>query len=482
MIMNRTRTSLCAGLLLALTAGAATNGCADVQSDEQNVTDVQHTDVKKQAIGNCWVYAAAGWAESMHLRYTGNALNISESYISYWHWFEQLHGGAGGELQLAKIGDGELRTGGWWGVAAEIMLRYGMMDEGSFIPEEAEQARSSRQSSAKSAINASLKDGVLSDPEARRDPAIVRAELDKAWKLDEDVVALLDSTFGANVDRTLYGAARPADERIFLPIDVAVGHVDGASGRQLVTLADAIGEPYSSTDVKRRRGTYAWNRSYYPRDDAGRRDFQIELQRAMHAGQPVLLSWLVDFAAMKGSDFKAPPESPGRQGGHLIVVEDYQINNVPGHGTLEAGTLVTDPAVLEAALAPEAQIEFLRIKNSWGSSLAPDDSEALRGYHDLYMDYLDGPIEECQKEGDDKCASTEPATPLRKAILPSDGFLQAVNDTCDAASYQDTCSGDVLRWCGADGRLERFNCADGEWSCGFSDDLGAMDCVDPVTP
>src|SRR5690606_10544896 len=94
----------------------------------------------------------------------------------------------------------------------------------------------------------------------------------------------------------------------------------------------------------------------------------------------------------------------GRQGGHMTVVEDYQISNVPGFGTLEAGVLVTDQKALDAALATEATIDFVRIKNSWGTSLAPNNSgEEFRGYHDLYAAYLNGPLTQCTESNGEAC-------------------------------------------------------------------------------
>ncbi|MBW2529090.1 MAG: hypothetical protein JRI23_33240 [Deltaproteobacteria bacterium] len=467
--------------LATLTLGlgmAAVAGCsADTGSDESNVTDVQHTDVKDQSIGNCWIYASVGWAESLHLRYSSTALNVSESYITYWHWFEQIVQGDHGHRQVATMSNpDELTTGGFWGVAGEIMLRYGMMEEGTFIPEEAESIRSARQRSAKNAINASLKDGVLSDPEARRDPSKVRAELDAAWELTPEVVDTLNLVFGERVERTVYDDAPAPETGIFLPRSLAVGHLDEGGTRRVITLADAIGTSASWYHFRNRSGEFAWNAEYYPSTDSSRRDFQVRMQRAMHASQPVLLSWLVDFNAMSGNHFMEPPATPGRQGGHLIVVEDYQINNVPGYGTLEAGTLVLDPVVLEAALAPEAELEFIRIKNSWGESLAPDNVEQLEGYHDLYMKYLNGPIAKCHEEGDDKCARTTDETPLRKMILPPERFMQAAAATCDANVYQSSCSGSVLQWCDG-GVLERFDCASAEWSCGYDDSYGDYDCL-----
>src|SRR5690606_16167114 len=176
---------------LALVTGLA--GCGDDGTGEStdDVTDVMNSSVKNQSIGNCWVYATIGWAESLHLTQTGHELNLSESWVSYWHWYEQIAGGPAGDTSVASLDKGQISTGGWWGVGVEIMRRYGVLSEGAFIPEEAEAARSSRQSSALSAINASLKSGVLSDPAKRRDRAVVRAELDKAWGLKPEVSAMM---------------------------------------------------------------------------------------------------------------------------------------------------------------------------------------------------------------------------------------------------------------------------------------------------
>lgn len=83
------------------------------------------------------------------------------------------------------------------------------------------------------------------------------------------------------------------------------------------------------------------------------------VQRALQDRQPVIISWYVDFAALDAQGrFFAPPAQPGRQGGHMTVLEDYQINEVPGFGTLKAGTLETRPEALAAALLPTAKSSF----------------------------------------------------------------------------------------------------------------------------
>lgn len=444
-LLNPLRTS---AIALTLALAATTAGCgADTGSNTDDVTDVKNSSVKNQSIGNCWVYASMGWAESLHLTQTAEELNLSESWISYWHWYEEIAGPPPGLPSIAQLDKGEVSTGGWFGLAAELMRRYGVIMEGGFIAEEAEAARSSRQSSALSAINASLKSGVLSDPAKRKDRKLVRAELDKAWGLGSATTALMTEVFGADVSKTLTssGVTIPKDSGMMRPKEILVGHN--------ITLADAIGEPASSYNVLQRKGKYAWNEVSYPSSASSRRDVQIKMQKAMHAGMPVILSWFVDFNAMDSQNrFMAPPAKPGHQGGHMTVVEDYQINDVPGYGTLEAGKLVTDPKILSAALSPDAKLEFLRIKNSWGTSLAPPNASSdQRGYYDLYMNYLDAKLVRCTESNGDACGIKANVPGLTALILPPDAFVT------DALVKEGTCAADL---CATGPALSATTCAD----------------------
>lgn len=428
-MLNRARFLVTA---LALSAVPFTVSCDDgVDSDTDDVTDVKNTNVKNQSIGNCWIYASIGWAESLRLTHSGEQLNLSESYTSYWHWYEEIAGGAPGQSSIAQLDKGQISTGGWFGLAAELMRRYGVIDEGAFIAEEAEAARSSRQSQALNAINASLKSGALKDPAARRDRKLVRQELDKAWGLTPEVSAKLDAVFGADVSKTLLSTdvKIPADSGMHFPKDIVVG----SKG---ITLADAIGTPASSYDVLTRKGKYAWNEQRFPSSATARRDFFKKMQKSMHSGMPVIMTWFVDFAAMDSENrFMGPPKAPGRQGGHMTVVEDYQINDVPGFGTLAAGVVVTDEKALDAALATEAKIEFVRIKNSWGTSLAPNNSgEEFRGYHDLYMPYLEGPLTRCTESNGEACGIKNDVAGLTAFVLPPDAFVT------DALVVEGTCA------------------------------------------
>jgi hypothetical protein len=408
--------------LLALTMLPACGGedpPGATTGDDNEVVDIPNSTVKNQAIGNCWIYATTGWAESLRLGYSGEELNISESYLSYLDWFHGIQDGDFSEK------DG-IETGGWFGEAAEYLRRYGVMDEGTFIPEEANSEKSLRQKQALDAINASLKSGVLADANNRRDPNKVRDELDKAFKLSPEVIALLDEAFGHDLSRTIpKGATLPAGKGLRAPSTIEVGYYKPkVGGAQVISLADAIGAPSSEFGTygwKTRKGNFAWNESSYPSTVSNRRTFQIRAQKAMHARRPVILVWFVDFNAMErpAGIFRNVPTSIGRQGGHMSVLEDYQVSNVPGFGTLEAGVVVTDPTALEAALSPSATIDFFRIKNSWGGGFEPPQGTDLKGYHDLYMAYLDGQIPTCDsKDASGNCTSPGSQRGLTSMVLP----------------------------------------------------------------
>jgi hypothetical protein len=422
MKLSLVRQSLLAMLLVS--GATLATGCAvtaDDAGDEETaastdaITDVNHSKVKRQSIGNCWIYATASWAESLNksASASGNAeMNMSESYWTYWHWFDQIANGSASS---------EVSTGGHYATSAEIINRYGVMSEGTFIASESADEMSLRQKSALGKINASLKSGALSTPEARRDRALVRRELDAAWELAPGVRAQLTRVFGAAVIRTLdKSTVSTSFSSIKRAKDIKASLRDPDTHQPVVaTLQDAIGTRSSSWSGDR-TGRLAWQMASYPSSPSARRTMLARVQRAMHDKQPVVMSWYVDFNALDDQGrFAAPPATPGHQGGHMVVVEDYQINGVPGFGTLKAGTLETRPEALQAALDPAAKIEFIRIKNSWGSYRA-DRQFVLPGYHDLYMKYLDGPTKHCTQNETDTGSTSDcyDDTPLNDFVLP----------------------------------------------------------------
>jgi hypothetical protein len=414
-------------LLIATGCGYSELNTGGVEVDEEGastnpITWVDQTKVERQSIGNCWLYATASWAEALNKAATGVEMNTSQSYTTYWHWFDQIYRGSS-----------KISTGGTYATAVDIYRRYGLMAQAEFIPEEASSEMSARQASALERINAALSTGALSTFEARRNRTLVRAELDKAWNLSADSVALLDAVFTKGVTRTLdrsfVTVAPPSWTRlsgqvirVLRPADLpARVHNRTTGAYDNVTLADAIGSGWSRT------GAYAWTEVNYPSSATSRRNIQKRVQRALHDHQPVIISWFVDFNALgRDSSFTverlASMGGPGHQGGHMVVMHDYEVANVPGFGTLPAGVNETRPEALQAALSDSATIKFWRIKNSWGA-FRPDrwDTAELPGYHDLYQTYMNGPVRQCAANADGSpntasCWSTQPWWDL---VLPA---------------------------------------------------------------
>ena len=411
------RLSRAATSLVALSFAVAAYGCAappaePFEQGEDAIVDVQHTDVERQSIGNCWLYAHVTWIESMHLAATAEKFDVSQSYWTYWHWFDQI---AGSSWTTS------ISTGGNWDTANNIVKRYGLMPEADFVFADTTNEMSSRQKTALDAMNESLKSGALSTAEARRDRKIVRAELDRAWGLTDATKTMLDGVFGEDVSKTFAsrsGAADASGTPILRAADFKVAYPSspGAQASEH-TLTDAMRE---------------WRQTYYS-TRSGRATIQ-RVQRALHDAQPVIITWFVDFNALenragdlRGSFNKSTLDElgPGRQGGHMTVLEDYEATLESGE-LLKAGVTLdkSDPeqgAKLEQALAAGTSIKFLRVKNSWGAA-RPDRafSPGMPGYHDLYMDYLNGPVKRCaQRDGEtDTSNCTSETTPLQNFVLP----------------------------------------------------------------
>lgn len=397
------------GLFLALTVPAV-SGCATDEAapiDESGeyvepVTDVNHTAVRNQSIGNCWSYAATGWAESLHRARTSQDINISESWITFWDWYGKITGGRATQT----AGRWEVPTGGWWDGAMTILKARGVVYENEFIPEEAEAARSTRQSDALRAINLALNEGgALATTTARRDPALVLQTLFTAWQLSPAVQAEITRVFGARGATTL-PASRTTADGFFRPVSsIAIRTSSYRNGRgQQVdgTLADVIGY-----------GRFAWRSASYSTSATSRATFQQRVIRALNDNQPVLISWLVDFNAMSSTGVfqLSNLTTPGRQGGHLTSMEDYQVVvRQPGQPerTLRAGELASEAD--QDLAARYGTLEFIRIKNSWGTVRDPSGTGLFGGYTDLHMTYLNGPIT--------WTADMSMRTPLSSVILP----------------------------------------------------------------
>src|SRR3954468_1747366 len=104
--------ALVAALVSSLALGcAAPSDAGPVATGSDDIVSVPQTDVERQSIGNCWIYAEASWVESMHKAATGESFDTSQSYWTYWHWFDQVTSGMAPAIS----------TGGNWQTANSIV-------------------------------------------------------------------------------------------------------------------------------------------------------------------------------------------------------------------------------------------------------------------------------------------------------------------------------------------------------------------------
>ncbi|WP_394836518.1 hypothetical protein LVJ94_06385 [Pendulispora rubella] len=371
------------------------------------------TPVERQAIGNCWLYAEAGWVESMHLAATGESFTASESYWTYWHWFDQI----------TQDDATEIQTGGWERTAHRIISERGLVRQADFVPRDNGPEMSPQQKGALDAVNAELVSGRLSTASARADRKLVRRVLDKAWGLPTATRSWLDAAFGADASRTIDDGAGIEGTPILSPSAFQVRYTESTTSSR----------PGVFKDTNLSQAIRDWHSEQYPTGATGRRNFMIRVQRALHDRQPVVLSWAVDFNALEQGTSERRgafnmttlrAKGPGHQGGHMVVLEDYQAMT-QNFGLLPAGTTLdpsqaADRAKLDAALLPSTSVQFLRVKNSWGAVRADRSSvPGFPGYHDLYMDYLNGPIAWCPNADDPSPATCRGRTvPLWTAMMP----------------------------------------------------------------
>jgi hypothetical protein len=403
--------------MVAFVIGAHALGCTassdagPTTTDADEIVSVPQTDVERQSIGTSWIYAQATWVESMHKAATGEAFVVSRAYWTYWHWFDQIASGTAAQLA----------TGGNWMTANGIARKYGLAPAASFLAGLTDAQMSARQASALAALNDSLANGVLSTSVARHTKVLVRAELDRAWGLPAEVSLMLNQVFGDDAARTFTSSSSVAD-----PAGTPIQRVDQFA----VAYSIAPGQPSSQKHLA--DAMNEWHQIYY--SSADRRTFQQRVQRALMAVQPVIMTWFVDFDALEN---RAGPLvgafnmgtlnelGPGTQGGHATVIQDTQVKLADGR-VLEAGkpldpTKPADKTLLDEALMSNATVEFLRVKNSWGAA-HPERafSPGMPDYHDLYFDYLDGPVKKCVVRGTttdtQNCPTT--TTPLQNVVLP----------------------------------------------------------------
>ncbi len=337
--------------------------CHSSNDSAIKVSDVNHSAVKRQSIGNCWLYATASWLESLYKTENGVELNTSESYWTWWHWYDQI-------VNRGYID--EISTGGDWYTASDIILNHGFVLEGEFLSDEENKQMSYAQERALDMLNAELKeDGRLAS---------------RSDRTPENVRAILDEAFGSNM----------------------------ADAEQLAQKASStiVGTESNGKKITLKKALASWNTISFPvvwgknakpsaSTEQRRKEIFTRVEKALNDHAPVVISVKVDFNALDPKDgfFKltqlAKFEGPGRQGGHMLVLEDYTVDDVPGVGHIGEGE-VSDELKTKAL---SGKLATLKAKNSWGTDRP--DRGLSDGYTSFVADYLLKPIKWVPENSDD---------------------------------------------------------------------------------
>lgn len=414
---------LAGGLVLAaLGCGQSEDAfVADGFADDE-LTSISPTSIGKQSIGNCWSYAMNSWIQRLYTRVGGQELDLSEAYLTYWWWYRQLALGKTYDDRTAK--DFTLYEGSTFEWARDLVADYGLMRQADFVPEDVTGSLPETHKAARSYMAKWFKSGAFNrlPKEKKARSAALRTVLDEAWQLRPEVRARLDAVFGPQRDRTIVSA--PADThdkyRIVRPDDLAVAvYQPNADEPREGSLAELV-----------RPGPhmYAFGEIKDTATPAEIRAAQRRIQRVLHQGIPVYLSWWVNRAGISylglGNSFSRTAllqasSSLASGGGHATMLYDYQVS-LPDGRVLKAGEAVTDKALLKAALKDDAKLEFWRIQNSWGTGFVNIGRPA--GTYDLENDYLTVPM-----------AVEYPATSQAPAKVVARPYLFGASLPADAA-------------------------------------------------
>jgi len=349
--------------LIALTL--FTVSCQENNTDSSvKVTSVKHTSVKRQSIGNCWLYAQATWLESLLKDTNGEDVDVSETYWTYWDLYHKL-------LKGEPVPEEELNTGGTWTLSSNIIKRYGWVTEAEFIDGDIRDGMSDAQSCAEDYIMEQGKEGgTLYDVSLRTDSHL-RAELDKAFSCNGKYTFSMDAALEKS---------RKAEDTMLLDIK-------SGTQRSLKAMLDS----WRQVSGPGSYGSYEGKKLIT--EDEGRRYRTIEqrIKKALNDQYPVVMSFYVTFNAPDNQgvfnlDTLANKGELGSGGGHMVVLHDYTVDNVPtddGFISLSEGDL--DPELKEKALLGE--MNYLVAKNSWGADR--NDRPWLRnGFSRFTWDYL----------------------------------------------------------------------------------------------
>jgi hypothetical protein len=416
-------------------SGIAVSACASDTGakSEDDVTEVPETGARDQKdTGNCWLYATAGWAESLEYAQliadgrarvddpTTRPFHLSVAYWDYWDWYSKLVSGEVKGKKAAVLKD-QLDSGGSWGAAVEIAERYGITRSRALVGDDVSN-EATHTLAALDTMVASLTSGPLKSAASRRNRSLVRSELDRAFGFQSGVTEAITAAFGDGSRTFLNGTAvgnavikDPASLKLRVP------HPSGQA--RTVSLKDVIGVRAQGDDPDHRTGPYAWNVvSFVPGTPQQNRDYFRRIQRVLHQNAPLPISWYVASNGDEGHEgqylsIPSTPADKASSNGHETLIDDYDVDAVPGFGHLAAGTVASE-AQKSAALSDESRVLSLRVKNSWGRTL---NAYGPAGYNDLHVDYLTGKLRVCPKGARATDSRCEDQVPLEDVTMPA-GF------------------------------------------------------------
>ena len=237
--------------------------------------------------------------------------------------------------------------------------------------------------------------------------AAIRTELDTAWGLDAaDRQAhrqrLRRSPSTARSTSPSYASGRAAANKIIRAKDFPAQLKDPhARARRSTARSPTRSARAAAAGGPRARASSRGTRSTTRPTHAAVASSGSACRRRSTTDSPVVTSWKVDFNALSSASVFSFDElkrrGPGKQGGHMTVMHDYQARGPRPRSP--QGRRARDARADDEGASPTApKIQFVRVKNSWGG-IRPDrwNQAAIAGYHDLEMKYLDGPIKECPR-------------------------------------------------------------------------------------
>lgn len=348
-----------AALVLTATAVPACATPEEEESASSNaaVSNIENTRVEYQTIGNCWLFATTAWVEALHLKATRETLDLSESYLTFWHWFEILVDTSDPDKALASI-----NSGSNFARASKLIERYGLMREDDFVSGGGLAFWRGGDTNALRAVNGAMTDAEspLIRARASGDRVALRTALADLWDLSAETRKAIDATFGKDTKRTFETGNATAAATVVGPKALTVATYDKPTkGLVNVPLDDLL--------VGHSRAWLYWSADNAKTDVKARRAFETAVQRTLHEGLPAPLSFPLYWRALdNGGRFTAAGIEGKPNGGHMVLLYDYEVTNVPGFGTLPAGKPETRPDALAAALSLDARVSFFRVKNSWG--------------------------------------------------------------------------------------------------------------------